>query len=75
MDTLEPLKEKNEFLINQNLDMAKALDEIKKAIRAVRKSDCGGWMKDCGYHNFTCAEGRAKRIALMKCLDKLYKTI
>jgi hypothetical protein len=50
------------------------MDSIIKAAKAIRKSDCGAWMKDCG-SVFTCAEGRAKRIELMKCLDRLYKTV
>ena len=48
---------------------------IIKAAKAIRKSDCGGWMKDCGYSKITCSEGRSKRIELMKCLDNLYKAV
>jgi len=50
------------------------IEGLVKAIKAVRKSDCGAWMKDCS-SQFTCAEGRAKRIELMKRLDRLYKAL
>jgi len=51
------------------------MKSIIEAAKAIRKSDCGAWMKDCGTQLFTCAEGRAKRTELMKCLDKLYKAV
>ena len=44
-------------------------------IKAIRKSDCGAWLKDCGSSMFTCADGRAKRQELARLLDDLYKTL
>lgn len=46
---------------------------VLDAIREVRKSDCGAWLKDCQTVMFTCAEGEAKRFELMRRLNDLYK--
>jgi len=50
-------------------DFVKIID----AINAIRKSDCGAWLKDCDTFNFRCSEGREKRIELSRLLDGLYK--
>ena len=48
------------------------LDALLEVVRAIRKSDCGAWLKDCnGIHR--CSDGREKRQELMRLLDKLYK--
>ena len=47
-------------------------EEIYDAILAIRKSDCGAWLKDCATSLFTCADGREKRRELSRLLDKLY---
>ena len=47
-------------------------DALLEAVKGIRKSDCGAWLKDCnGIHR--CSEGREKRQELMRLLDKLYK--
>ena len=50
----------------------KDLAELMDAVKAVRKSDCGGWLKDCQWI-FTCSDGREKRQELARLLDRLYK--
>jgi hypothetical protein len=40
--------------------------QVAQAIADIRKSDCGGWLKDG-------LEGREKRMELMRLLDTLYK--
>lgn len=46
---------------------------LLEAVRAIRKSDCGGWLKDCtGVSNVTCRQGKEKRQELMRLLDALY---
>ena len=41
-------------------------------ISAIRKSDCGAWLKDCEAVYFTCSDGREKRHELRRLLDDLY---
>ena len=45
---------------------------VLEAIKEIRKSDCGAWLKDCSAV-FRCSDGREKRQELSKLLDKLYK--
>jgi hypothetical protein len=54
-------------------DCEVGLSELLDAIKAIRKSDCGGWLKDCQSGLFHCSEGSEKRLELMRLLDKLYK--
>lgn len=54
---------------------AKELARLREAALAVRKSDCGGWLKDCDTQLFTCRDGQEKRLELMRALDGLYKTL
>ena len=57
------------------LNLLGKVAELKKAIAAIRKSDCGAWLKDCSsIAGFNCSQGREKRIELSKLLDELYKT-
>ena len=55
-------------------ETAPNMNEILDAINAIRKSDCGAWMMDCGSGVFRCHEGRAKRQELSRLLDRLYKS-
>ena len=48
------------------------LDAMLEVVKDIRKSDCGGWLKDCN-GLFNCRDGREKRNELMRLLDKLYK--
>ena len=43
------------------------------AVKAIRASDCGAWLKDCQTGLFRCSDGREKRLELSRLLDKLYK--
>jgi hypothetical protein len=47
----------------EEIDKNKA---VNAAILAIRKNDCGAWLKEN-------ADGHQKRIELMKLLDELYK--
>ncbi len=46
---------------------------LVKCVDAIRKSDCGAWLKDCETHLFHCSEGHEKRMELSKLLNDLYK--
>lgn len=48
-------------------------EEIMKAIKDIRESDCGAWLKDCRTGLFSCADGREKRYELSRLLDALYR--
>lgn len=48
-------------------------DDLLCIIKEIRKSDCGGWLKDCTSGLHQCAAGKPKRQELMKLLDLLYK--
>ena len=48
------------------------LSALLDVVKDIRKSDCGGWLKDCD-GLFNCRDGREKRRELMRLLDKLYK--
>lgn len=59
---------------------AHLLEEVKSlrgkliaAVKEVRDSDCGGWLKSCQSGLFSCADGEEKRLELMKKLNNLYK--
>ena len=47
--------------------------DLLNAVRELRKSDCGAWLKDCSSGLFTCGQGRDKRLELAKLLSRLYK--
>lgn len=53
--------------------MANKDDAIIEAVKAIRKSDSGEWLKDCQTGVFSCSDGREKRQELMGLLDKLYE--
>jgi hypothetical protein len=63
------------YLPNRSDDKRKAEkhQKIMAAIKALRKSDTGAWLKDCNGLTATCAEGAAHRQEMMNRLDELYK--
>ncbi len=51
-------------------------EKASKAVKEIRKSDCGAWRKDCSIKPiFTCLDGQEKRNELACLLDKLYKVV
>ena len=61
-------------------DLATALEEaeqenarLREAIMALRKEDCGAWLKDCSGGIFLCKDGREARQRMMRLLDAAYK--
>ena len=76
-------KEMAEFYYKKGLEAQKAplaevpcsgvLSALLEVVKDIRKSDCGGWLKDCYSGTFNCRGGVEKRQELMRLLDKLYK--
>lgn len=60
-----------EPLIAQSRAEGANLTDVLDAVKAIRKSDCGAWLKDCN-GVFRCSDGRTKRQEMMRLLDKLY---
>ena len=48
--------------------------DLASAIKAIRETDCGAWLKDCSSPmGITCDDGRAKRMELMHAINDLYR--
>ena len=76
---MEMLRHENAGLVKElayaNGENKRLRDEnarLLEAAKTIRESDCGAWLKDCATP-YTCAEGREKRLELMRALDNLYK--
>ena len=48
-------------------------EALLDAVKAIRASDCGAWLKDCQTGLFRCSDGREKRQELSRLLDRLYR--
>lgn len=68
----KPVFANHPYFMDQKTYTNAQLEKLIKVCKAIRKADCGAWLKDC-QGSFTCADGREKRLELMRLLDKLYK--